>query len=77
LFTPNKASPSYTLGNNSYIDVSRYLPVDLDSAENTLTVRAGFLKAQRTIPRNQWQFGRMVDGRIVPAKDALYLEKGF
>jgi hypothetical protein len=77
LFTLNKASASYALENNSYNDVSRYPPVDFASADNALTVRGGFLEPKHSIPRNQWQFGRMVDGHILPAKDALYLEKGF
>jgi hypothetical protein len=77
LFTPNTASATYALESNSYNDVSRYPPVDLASAANTLAVREGFLETERTISRNQWQFGRMVDGHIVPSKDGLYLEEGF
>jgi len=77
LFTPSTASPTYALENNSYNDITRYPPVDSTSTANTLTVRVGFLETERTIPRDQWQFGRMLDGHIVPANDTLYLKGGF
>ena len=60
-----------------YADTTRYPPVDPASAANTLTVRDGFLGAPRTIPREQWSFGRIKDGQLVPDTSALHLKGGF
>jgi hypothetical protein len=60
-----------------YADTTRYPPVDPTSPANALTVRDGFLGTPRTIPREQWQFGRMKDGVIVPDISALYLKDGY
>jgi hypothetical protein len=69
-FTPNTASVTFALEDNFY-------KVDSASAANTLIERGGFMGTPSTIPRDQWQFGRMADGHVVPAKDALYLKTGF
>jgi hypothetical protein len=77
-FTPNTADPTYPLDDiGRYPDTTRYPPVDPASAANTLTVREGFLGTPRTIPRYQWQFGRMKDGQVFPDTSALYLKGGF
>jgi hypothetical protein len=77
-FTPNTADPTYPLDNmGRYADTTRYPPLDPGSAANTLVVRDGFLGAPRTIPREQWQFGRMKDGQVVADISALYLEGGY
>src|SRR5258705_205005 len=67
LFTPNTADPTYPLDDmGRYADTTRYPPVDPVSATNALTVRDGFLGTPRTIPRDQWQFGRVKDGAVIP-----------
>ena len=77
-FTPNTAEPTYALDDmGRYADTTRYPPLDPASAANTLTVRDGFLGAPQTIPRDQWQFGRMRDGEVVPDISALYLKGGY
>jgi Alpha/beta hydrolase domain len=77
-FTPNTADPVYPLDNlGRYADTTRYPPLDPASPANTLTVRAGFLGSPRTIPRDQWQFGRLKDGQLVSDISALYLEGGY
>src|SRR5262249_5028109 len=77
-FTPNTAEPTYALDDmGRYADTTRYPPLDPASPANTLTVRDGFLGAPRTIPRDQWQFGRTKDGAVVPDISALYLEGGY
>src|SRR3977135_1327286 len=77
-FTPNRANPTYPLDDmGRYADTTRYPPVDPVSATNALTVRDGFLGTPRTIPRDQWQFGRVKDGEIVPDISALYLKGGY
>ena len=78
LFTPNTADATYPLDDmGRYADTTRYPPVDPTSPANALTVRDGFLGTPRTIPREQWQFGRMKDGVIVPDISALYLKDGY
>ena len=78
IFTPNTADATYPLDDmGRYADTTRYPPVDPASLGNALTVRDGFLGAPRTIPREQWQFGRMKDGVIVPDISALYLKDGY
>jgi hypothetical protein len=77
-FTPNTAEETYALDDmGRYADTTRYPPLDPASPGNTLTVRDGFLGAPRTIPRDQWQFGRMKDGEVVPDISALYLKGGY
>ena len=77
-FTPNTAEGTYALDDmGRYADTTRYPPLDPASAANTLTVRDGFLGAPRTIARDQWQFGRMKDGQVVPDISALYLKGGY
>jgi Alpha/beta hydrolase domain len=77
-FTPNTAEETYALDDmGRYADTTRYPPLDPASPANTLTVRDGFLGAPRTIARDQWQFGRMRDGQLVPDISALYLKGGY
>jgi hypothetical protein len=77
-FTPNTADPTYPLDDmGRYADTTRYAPLDPAGAANTLTVRDGFLGEPRPIPGDQWQFGRMKDGQVVPDTSALYLQGGY
>jgi len=77
-FVPNSADPTYRLDDMlRYADATRYPPLDPDSAESVLTVRDGYLAPPREIPRSQWRFGRLLDGKVVPDTSALYLENGF
>jgi hypothetical protein len=77
-FVPNVADSVYPLDNmGRYADTTRYPPVAPASAGNTLTARDGFLGAPRIIPRDQWQFGRLKEGQVVPDISALYFKAGF
>jgi hypothetical protein len=77
-FTPNKADPTYPLDDmGRYADTTFYPPLDPSSPANTLTVRDGFRSPPRTIARDQWQFGRMKDGQLVPDISALHLTDGY
>lgn len=77
-FVPNTADAVYPLDNlGRYADTTRYPPVDPRSAANTLTVRDGFLAPATVIPHEQWQFGRLKDGQVVPDISAVYLKGGF
>lgn len=51
--------------------------IDLDSPEYKLTVRDTVTGERRLIPRDQWQFARLLDGRVVADPTYLYLKGGF
>jgi len=77
-FVPNTADPTHPLDDmGRYADTTAYPPLDPSSPQNMLTVRDGFLGAPRGIARDQWQFGRMQDGQLVPDISALYLKDGY
>ena len=77
-FVPNTADPTYPLDDMvRYADTTRYPPLDPASAENRLTVRDGYLAPALTIPRDQWQFGRERDGKVVADTSALFFSQGF
>jgi hypothetical protein len=54
-----------------------YPAIDLDSAGYALTVRESISGERRVIPRNEWQFARLVDGKPVSDPNSLYLKGGF
>jgi hypothetical protein len=68
-----KAGPTLTMDP----DLSRYPPVDLDQPDATLTVAQGIYDTPRPIPRDQWQFAKLVDGKPVPDAKTIYLKSGF
>jgi hypothetical protein len=74
-FIPTQPSDSYnwTGGNTT----RGYVPVNLNAADYRLTSREGQFAARRLIPRDDWQFGRVVDGRHVASPDFLTLKGGF
>jgi hypothetical protein len=77
-FTPSKADPTYPLDDmGRYADTTFYPPLDPSSPANMLTGRDGFRGAPRIIARDQWQFGRMKDGQLVPDVSALHLKDGY
>lgn len=45
--------------------------------EDVLTVRETVLGARRIIPRNEWQFARLINGSVVPDSTFIYLKAGF
>jgi hypothetical protein len=74
-FIPNKPSDSYNwTGGNA---TRGYIPVNLDAPDYRLTSREGMFAARRLIPREDWQFGRVVDGRRVADPDFVTLKGGF
>ncbi len=77
-FVPNTPGPTHPLDDmGRYADTTGYPPVDPSSPMNMLTVRDGFLGPSRTIARDQWQFGRLKDGQLVPDISALYVKDGY
>jgi len=51
--------------------------IDMDSADYKLTVRDTVLSERRLIPRSDWQFGRLMDGKVVADPTFLTLKGGF
>src|SRR5262249_43811520 len=77
-FVVNVASTTHSLSDLArYADTTHYPPVDPASDASVLTVRDGFLAPARTIPSDQWQFGRLVDDRVVTDGTGLILKSGF
>ena len=74
-FISDKAADSFEwTGGNS---TRGYLPVELDALDYRLTVREGMFAARQLIPRADWQFGRMLNGRHVKDPNYLTLKGGF
>ena len=58
-------------------DLARYTPVDLNERGATLTVAQGIYEKPQLIPRDQWQFAKLVDGKPVPDTVSITLKDGF
>jgi len=56
---------------------SEYPVAALDDPRNTLTVRDSPKAPRQLIPRDQWSFGHMVDGRLEPSTRHIHLNAGF
>ena len=54
-----------------------YPAIDLNDERYTLTVRDSALGERRTIPRDQWQFARLVGDNLVSDANSIYLKGGF
>jgi hypothetical protein len=62
------------LGN---IGGSEYPVAQPDDPRNTLTVRDSREGKRTTIPRSEWQFASMVEGKLTPSNRSIYLNGGF
>ncbi len=62
------------LGN---IGGTEYPVANADDPRNALTVRASRDSKRKVIPRSQWQFADMVDGKVVPSDRNIRLKGGF
>lgn len=60
-----------------FVDVRRYAPLEVNSREYRLVEREGALGTPRPIARDDWSFGRVVDGRRVPDPSHVTLTSGF
>ena len=56
---------------------SEYSVAQPDDPRNTLTVRDSREGKRTTIPRSQWQFATMVDGKLTPSNRYIHLNGGF
>jgi hypothetical protein len=68
-----KDSPTLKMDN----DTSRYTPVSLNSPGDVLQVAVGAFDKPKVVPRDQWQFARLENGKPVPDATSLYLKSGF
>ena len=63
-----------------YLSDKAHLPYasnDLESWDSVLTVQDWEDGEERTIPREEWSFARLEDGRRVPNASHIYMESGF
>jgi hypothetical protein len=60
----------YTAGYNT----TSYPPLDPSNVQYRLTERAGIFAPSKLIPREDWQFARMENGRIVPDVNSIYVK---
>jgi hypothetical protein len=56
---------------------TEYPVANPDDSRNVLTVRDWREAPRTTIPRDQWQFARMVDGKLQPSDRSIHLNGGF
>ena len=73
-FVLTEAMYDFTLGDRNHI---AYPVADPDAAENVLTVRDTVEAERQVIPREQWAFARLEDGKVVPDPGRVYLASGF
>jgi hypothetical protein len=75
-FISNTPVPSFDYASASY-NTRAYPPLDLKRPEYRLTEREGTFGPSRLIPREEWQFARMDNGKLVPDPNSVYLKGGF
>ena len=62
---------------NGGLGGTEYAVADPDDSRNILTVRASRDAKRTLIPRAQWHFADMVDGKVVPSDRHIRLDGGF
>jgi hypothetical protein len=74
-FIPDKRSDSFEFASGYFSPA--YPPVDPNNPAYRLTEREGFVAAPRLIPRQDWQFGRLVNGHVENNPNWVTLKGGF
>jgi hypothetical protein len=74
-FIPNKRADSYEFASGYFSPA--YPPIEPDNPAYLLTEREGLASAPRLVPRDQWRFGRMVNGAVVSDPNWVTLKGGF
>ncbi len=74
-FIPNQHADSYDYASGYFTPA--YPPLDAASPNYRLTEREGFASAPRLIPRADWQFGRLQNGRVTSDPNWITLKGGF
>jgi hypothetical protein len=75
-FIPDKMADSYNYASGEYF-TPIYAPLNLNDPTYRLTERPALVSAPRLVPRANWQFGRMENGRIVPDPNWVSMKGGF
>ena len=73
-FVTRVVETDHSLADRNHIP---YLVADPDAAENVMTVRDAVESPRRAIPRAEWGFGRIEDGRVVEDSGRVWIEGGF
>jgi hypothetical protein len=74
-FIPNEKSDSFEYASGFFTHA--YPPLDPNDAAYRLTEREGFMSVPRLIPRADWQFGRIENGKLVNDPNWITLKGGF
>src|SRR5579862_2155069 len=72
---PSKQMDSIDYASSSFAHT--YAPLDLNDPEYRLTERPALVSAPTLIPRSDWQFGKMVDGKLVSDQWFITKKGGF
>ena len=73
-FVTRVVETDHSLADRNHIP---YLVADPDAAENVMTVRDAVESPRRAIPRAEWGFGRIENGRVVEDFGRVWIEGGF
>lgn len=74
-FLSNQAVPAFEYAGTSY-NTKAYPPLDPGNKEYRLTERVGTYAPSRLIPREEWQFAKVVNGAVVPDPNWIHLKSG-
>jgi hypothetical protein len=74
-FIPNRLTASYEYASGEFTPV--YPPLDPNNPAYLLTEREGLVATPRLIPRRDWQFGRVENGKVVFDPNWVWLKGGF
>lgn len=73
-FIPDKPTNTYEYVGG--FNTPTYPPLDLNNAQYRLTEREGIFAPPRLIPRGDWQFGRLVEGKVVADPNSIWVKTG-
>jgi len=73
-FVPIQKETDHSLADRDHLP---YPVADPDAQENVLTVRDSVEGERRVIPRAQWKFARVENGKVVADTGRVYLDLGF
>ena len=74
-FIPSEPVPAFEYVGGS--NTTAYPPLDLNNQAYRLTERHGMVGPQRLIPRDEWQFAKVVNGQPVSDPNWVWLNNGF
>ena len=75
-FIPDAFAPAVEFSVAGY-NTRAYTPIDLNNPNYRLTEREGIIAAPRLVPREDWQFARVDNGKPVADPNWVWLKGGF